>query len=107
MRDIATLLARLREREAEIVRLTERLNLALSGAILAEADLQRVRGALEHKVHSSTDVSYCSFTWGGPNFVEQDAEDGCCRYEPHWRPCNHCAEIKAAITPDRPGEERG
>lgn len=49
-------------------------------------------GAARYRVHRSNDNMECSYSFGGPNYREQDHCDGQCRYAPHWTDCDcsHC-----------------
>ena|SRR5438105_7084300 len=64
----------------------------------AIAFARRVRAeALTHQRHYSDDVMECSFSDGGPNYVDEDSRDGICRFTPHWRDCDHCAQRRDAL----------
>lgn len=54
-----------------------------------------------HMIHHADDIRECSATYGGPNYVEQDGQDGQCRYAPHWSRC-HCADaVDQAVKEER------
>ena len=67
---------------------------------VARADLRATVEAWTHQVHRSSDIMECSFSYGGPNYRDQDGERGLCTYAPHWYQCEHCA-ARAALA--RPG----
>jgi hypothetical protein len=56
-----------------------------------------------HMIHHADDIRECSATHGGPNYVEQDGQDGQCRYAPHWSRC-HCADAVAQAVKERDAE---
>lgn len=63
-----------------------------SGAATAEysaeasSRLASIRERLAKPVHASADARECSYSYGGPNYAEEDHRDGRCRYAPHWSP---------------------
>ena len=70
----------------------------LAGHVVALRDAARAeqREAFVHQVHDGS-RSECSFTYGGPNFRDEDAQNGLCTYTAHWKQCEHCKQRAAAI----------
>jgi hypothetical protein len=62
--------------------------IALRDAVRAEAFV--------HQVHAGP-IAECSFTYGGPNFRDEDAKKGLCAVAGHWKQCEHCKQQAAAI----------